>query len=86
MSLPTPSVLGLVAASSLFVVFVFWELVGVCSYLLIGFRLDDGSHLDAANKAFVVNRIGDVGMLVAMGLIWANLGTFEIRELNRRLA
>ena len=46
-----------------------WELVGVCSYLLIGFQLDDGAKADAATKAFLVNRIGDVGMLVALGLI-----------------
>ncbi len=79
------AMLGLVASSSLFLVFVFWELVGVCSYLLIGFRVEDGAHVDAASKAFVVNRIGDVGMLVALGLIWAHLGTFEIRELNRTI-
>ena len=79
------AMLGLVASSSLFFVFVFWELVGFCSYLLIGFWREDGANVDAASKAFLVNRVGDVGMLIGLGLIWANLGTFDIRELNRTI-
>jgi NADH:ubiquinone oxidoreductase subunit 5 (subunit L)/multisubunit Na+/H+ antiporter MnhA subunit len=53
--------LGLLAASNLFFVFVCWELVGICSYLLIGFHSDERANVDAANKAFVANRIGDAG-------------------------
>ncbi|MFO0956961.1 MAG: NADH-quinone oxidoreductase subunit L [Isosphaeraceae bacterium] len=79
------SMLGLIAASSLFWVFVFWELVGICSYLLIGFWSDKKSNSDAANKAFVTNRIGDVGMLVGLGIVWAYLGTFDLADLNRTL-
>ncbi len=79
------AMLGLVAASNLFLVFVFWELVGFCSYLLIGFWHGDGANADAANKAFLVNRVGDVGMLIGLGLIWTSLGTFDIRELNRTI-
>jgi len=79
------AMLGLVAASSLFFVFAFWELVGFCSYLLIGFWREDGANADAASKAFLVNRVGDVGMLLGLGLIWASLGTFDIRELNRTI-
>ena len=73
------SMLGLVASSNVFMIFIFWELVGVCSYLLIGFWYEEKVNCDAANKAFIVNRIGDVGMLVGLGLLWTTLGTFEFR-------
>jgi len=79
------SMLGLVAADNIFMVFVFWELVGVCSYLLIGFWYEDKKNSDAANKAFITNRVGDVGMLVGLGLLWSSLGTFNIDEINRGL-
>src|ERR1017187_1651103 len=62
------SMLGLVASSNVFMIFIFWELVGVCSYLLIGFWYEEKSNCDAANKAFIVNRVGDVGMLMGLGL------------------
>jgi NADH:ubiquinone oxidoreductase subunit 5 (subunit L)/multisubunit Na+/H+ antiporter MnhA subunit len=79
------SMLGLVASATIFMVFVFWELVGLCSYLLIGFWYEDKKNSDAANKAFIVNRVGDVGMLVGLGLIWTSLGTFNIDEINRQI-
>ena len=79
------SMLGLVASANVFMIFIFWELVGVCSYLLIGFWYEDKKNADAANKAFIVNRVGDVGMLLGLGLLWANLGTFNIDEINRSL-
>jgi proton-translocating NADH-quinone oxidoreductase chain L len=66
-------------------VFVFWELVGVCSYLLIGFWYEEKANADAANKAFIVNRVGDVGMLVGLGILWTSLGTFSIDDINRNL-
>ena len=77
--------LGLVASANVFMVFIFWELVGVCSYLLIGFWYEEKKNADAANKAFIVNRVGDVGMLVGLGLLWTHLGTFNIAEINRTL-
>ncbi len=80
------SMLGLVASSNVFMIFMFWELVGVCSYLLIGFWYEEKVNSDAANKAFVVNRVGDVGMLVGLGLLWTSLGTFSFQEINRGLA
>ena len=80
------SMLGLVASSNAFMVFVFWELVGICSYLLIGFWYEEQANADAANKAFVVNRVGDVGMLVGLGLLWTQLGTLDIAEINAGLA
>jgi proton-translocating NADH-quinone oxidoreductase chain L len=79
------SMLGLVASPNVFMIFIFWELVGVCSYLLIGFWYEDKVNCDAANKAFVVNRIGDVGMLVGMGLLWISLGTFNFEGINQGL-
>ena len=79
------SMLGLVASSNVFMIFIFWELVGVCSYLLIGFWYEEKVNCDAANKAFIVNRIGDVGMLVGLGLLWTSLGTFGFQEINQGL-
>lgn len=71
------SMLGLVIAGNIAMVFVFWELVGICSYLLIGFYFERKSASNAANKAFIVNRVGDFGMLVGLMVIWATLGTFS---------
>ena len=79
------SMLGLVASSNVFMIFIFWELVGVCSYLLIGFWYEEKVNSDAANKAFIVNRVGDVGMLVGLGLLWTSLGTFSFQEINQGL-
>jgi proton-translocating NADH-quinone oxidoreductase chain L len=79
------SMLGLVASANVFIIFIFWELVGVCSYLLIGFWYEEKVNCDAANKAFIVNRIGDVGMLVGLGLLWTSLGTFGFHEINQGL-
>ena len=79
------SMLGLVVSSNVFMIFMFWELVGVCSYLLIGFWYEEKVNSDAANKAFIVNRVGDVGMLVGLGLLWSSLGTFSFQEINTGL-
>ena len=79
------SMLGLVASTNVFMIFIFWELVGVCSYLLIGFWYEEKVNCDAANKAFIVNRVGDVGMLVGLGLLWSSLGTFDFKEINEGL-
>jgi proton-translocating NADH-quinone oxidoreductase chain L len=79
------SMLGLVASSNVFMIFIFWELVGLCSYLLIGFWYEEKVNSDAANKAFIVNRVGDVGMLVGLGILWTGLGTFNFQEINEGL-
>jgi proton-translocating NADH-quinone oxidoreductase chain L len=79
------SMLGLVASSNVFMIFIFWELVGLCSYLLIGFWYEEKANCDAANKAFIVNRIGDVGMIAGLGLLWTSLGSFDFQELNQGL-
>jgi proton-translocating NADH-quinone oxidoreductase chain L len=75
------SMLGLVLAGNLAMVFIFWELVGICSYLLIGFYHERRSASNAANKAFIVNRVGDFGMIVGLMIVWTTLGTFSFSEL-----
>lgn len=82
MSLFTTSMLGLVLVDSIIVLFVFWELVGLCSYLLIGFWFHKPSAARAAVKAFLVTRLGDLGFLLAIILIWTKTGTFDIREIQ----
>jgi len=67
--------LVLVLGSSFPVMFIGWEGVGLCSYLLIGFWFSDKANADAGKKAFIVNRIGDCGFLIAMFLLWHSLGT-----------
>ena len=75
------SMLGLVIAGNVAMVFVFWELVGICSYLLIGFWYERKSASNAANKAFIVNRVGDFGMIVGLMALWGSLGTFSFGEI-----
>jgi NADH-quinone oxidoreductase subunit L len=82
LSLFTASMLGLVLVDSILVVYVFWELVGLCSYLLIGFWFHRPAAVRAAMKAFLVTRLGDVGFLLAIILIWTKTGTFDIGELQ----
>jgi NADH-quinone oxidoreductase subunit L len=68
----------LVLGASYPLLFVGWEGVGLCSYLLIGFWFSEKANADAGKKAFIVNRIGDFGFLVAMFLMFANFGSLEI--------
>jgi NADH-quinone oxidoreductase subunit L len=72
--------LVLVLGANYPVMFVGWEGVGLCSYLLIGFWFRDREKADAGKKAFIVNRIGDAGFLVAMFLIFAHLGTLNFTD------
>ncbi len=74
------SMLGLVVAGNIFMVFVFWELVGICSYFLIGFYIERRSASNAANKAFIVNRVGDFGMIIGLMALWGSLGTFAFGD------
>jgi NADH-quinone oxidoreductase subunit L len=69
--------LVLVLGASYPVMFVGWEGVGLCSYLLIGFWFSDKANADAGKKAFIVNRIGDFGFLIAMFLLFANIGVLD---------
>ncbi len=72
--------LVLVMGASFPLMFVGWEGVGLCSYLLIGFWFEDPEKSDAGKKAFIVNRIGDFGFLVAIFLIFVSLGTVDYVE------
>jgi NADH-quinone oxidoreductase subunit L len=76
--------LVLVLGASYPVLFIGWEGVGLCSYLLIGFWFSDKANADAGKKAFIVNRIGDFGLLVAMFLLFANLGALDFVGVNSR--
>jgi len=78
----TMSMLGLVMADSLLFMYIFWEMVGLCSYLLIGFWFHKPSAANAAKKAFIVTRLGDFGFLVGILILYANTGTFNINELH----
>ncbi|MCA6586611.1 MAG: NAD(P)H-quinone oxidoreductase subunit 5 [Pseudanabaena sp.] len=85
LSLFTSSMLGLVVSPNLVQIYIFWELVGMCSYLLIGFWFDRKGAADACQKAFVTNRVGDFGLLLGLlGLYWAT-GTFEFTEMGEKL-
>ncbi len=68
------SMLGLVLSDSFFFIYIFWELVGLSSYLLIGFWFEKKSASDAGKKAFIVNRIGDFGFLLGFLLLFATTG------------
>jgi NADH-quinone oxidoreductase subunit L len=74
------SMLGILIAGNLAMVFVFWELVGICSWFLIGFYYERKSASTAANKAFIVNRVGDFGMLIGLMALWGALGTLHFGD------
>jgi len=85
LALFSSSMLGLVISPNLLEIYVFWELVGMCSYLLVGFWYDRDCAANAAQKAFVVNRVGDFGLLLGiLGLFWAT-GSFGFEEIGTRL-
>nr|YP_009562260.1 NADH-plastoquinone oxidoreductase subunit 5 [Trichomanes trollii]QAV57617.1 NADH-plastoquinone oxidoreductase subunit 5 [Trichomanes trollii] len=84
LSLFAASMLGLVLSPNLLQIYFFWELVGMCSYLLIGFWFARPSAANACQKAFVTNRIGDFGLLLGiLGIYWIT-GSFEIHGLCDR--
>nr|DBA06643.1 TPA_asm: NADH-plastoquinone oxidoreductase subunit 5 [Melia dubia] len=81
MSFFNTSMLGLVTSSNFIQIYIFWELVGMCSYLLIGFWFTRPFAASACQKAFVTNRVGDFGLLLGiLGLYWIT-GSFEFRDL-----
>ncbi len=85
LALFSSSMLGLVISPNLLEIYVFWELVGMCSYLLVGFWYDRDGAANAAQKAFVVNRVGDFGLLLGiLGLFWAT-GSFGFEDIGSRL-
>ena len=85
-SLFAASMLALVMADNLLLLYIAWELVGICSYLLIGFFYDRRSAAEAAKKAFITTRVGDVGLLIGILLLFAQTGTFELSAIFAALA
>lgn len=86
LSLFTFSMLGIVLASNFVQMFIFWELVGLSSYLLIGFWYEKPSAADAAKKAFITNRLGDFGFILGIIVIWSVLGTVDFGAAKDMLA
>ena len=80
------SMLGIVLTNNFFLMYVFWELVGISSYLLIGHWYEKKSAADASKKAFIVNRVGDVGMFIGINILWANYHTFTFEKIFAAIA
>jgi NADH-quinone oxidoreductase subunit L len=80
LNLFTFSMLMLVLSNNYLLLYVFWEAVGLCSYLLIGFWFEKKSAADAGKKAFLVNRVGDFGFGLGVMFIWTTLGTLQYSE------
>jgi NADH-quinone oxidoreductase subunit L len=85
LSLFTFSMLGVVLANNFIQMFIFWELVGVSSYLLIGFWFEKPSAADAAKKAFITNRLGDFGFLLGILMFWGIFGGLNFASMQNRL-
>jgi len=77
----TFSMNGIVIADSLIMMYLFWELVGLSSYLLIGFWFEKDSAANASKKAFLTNRVGDIGMFIGIMIFFFTVGTFQIEGL-----
>src|SRR5579871_3565846 len=79
------SMLTLILGSNYLMMFIGWEGVGLCSYLLIGYYFHKRSAGDAAKKAFVVNRVGDWGLSIGIMLIFATFGTLEFNQVGEKV-
>jgi len=86
LSLFTASMLFFVLSSSILQMIVGWELVGVCSFVLIGHWWEEGENSDAALKAFLTNRVGDIGLLIGVTILFFAAGTFDVFEINTLIA
>jgi len=86
LSLFTFAMLGIVLANNFVLLFICWELVGLSSYLLIGFWYDRPSAAEACKKAFLTNRLGDFGFLLGIILIWGLLGSVKFAEVQAALS
>ncbi len=86
MNLFVGSMLILVMASNLLLLYLGWEGVGLCSFLLIGFWYKDPENGRSARKAFIVTRIGDVSLAIGLFLIATTLGTLDVREIAQKAA
>ncbi len=82
----TFSMMGIVITHNFLMMYIFWELVGLSSYLLIGFWYEKKSASDAGKKAFIVNRVGDIGMLIGILILFANYNTFTFSEIFAQIS
>src|SRR5438045_3515677 len=80
------SMLGIVLANNFVILFVFWELVGLSSYLLIGHWFERDAAADAAKKAFITNRIGDFGFMIGILMVWGATGSVFFDDLIQQLS
>ncbi len=81
----TFSMLGIVLSDNLFSIYIFWELVGLSSYLLIGFFFEKDSAADAQKKAFLTNRVGDIGMWLGILILYSQFHTFGYEEIYEHI-
>lgn len=86
LSLFSFSMLGLVMWDNLFGIYIMWELVGICSYLLIGFYFTKDSAANAGKKAFITNRVGDFGFLIGLLIVFTTLGTFNLSQIHQGIS
>lgn len=82
----TFSMLGIVLTDNILMMYIFWELVGLSSYLLIGFWFEKDSAADAGKKAFLVNRVGDIGMFIGILILFTSYGTFKFSEIFEQIS
>jgi len=82
----TFSMLGIVLSDNLFSIYIFWELVGLSSYLLIGFFFEKDSAADAQKKAFLANRVGDIGMWLGILILYSQFHTFSLEQIFANLS
>ncbi len=83
LNLFTASMLGLVLAPNFIQLYIFWELVGVCSYLLVGHWFEKPSARDAAQKAFLVTRVGDAALFVGIIIFWSTTGSVAFEDISQ---
>ncbi len=76
---------GLIVSNNLLIIFIFWELMGFASYLLIGFWYDKPKAASASKKAFLVNKVADVFFLIGILIIWASLGNLDITQILKSI-
>ncbi len=82
----TFSMLGIIIADNILMIYIFWELVGLSSYLLIGFWYEKKSASDASMKAFLTNRVGDIGMFIGILILFTNYHTFSFAEIFEQIS
>lgn len=82
----TFSMLGIVLTHNILMMYIFWELVGLSSYLLIGFWFEKKSAADAGKKAFLVNRVGDLGMFIGILILFTTYGTFTFDTIFEQIS